>query len=512
MSSPSSSRDEASGLVNTLQSHVDDIRTLIQCGICIRPLYEPYTMACGHTFCYSCLSSWFAGGRSKRTCPDCRAPVKVQPTPAYLVRAVVQIFTGRAELLDKGETTTEHKKHQIEEAERLERDRTNNHPTEGGLFGGLFKPKPPPLQPVIDIDDGVARCPHCTWELEDGVNCAGCGYRYRPHSEGTDDSADYSDSDLDSLDGMEGTPVEDILEGSYREDGYGEDDYGEDGYDEDDYDEDDSHGYAGRYIDPGLDIYGERNIFSELGRLLGGSNNLNLSLVPGGFPPSGNTNGSEYDEEDEEENEYDESDSFIDAEDDHVPTSSFVHTEGHYIGSASESERDTGTVVDDDHSDVPPRPIGLDYRTNSGYFLDEASDNGGSDDEQEDEDVSGETSDGEEDEEASDEQEDTIQTAPPRRAFPQHSQRPPWLQAPSEATWLSARPSTLIPDSDDLVEPSEASASSPPIRTGRIIGRRPTQHGNNPRNAITLDDSDEDQPVGPMRRATQRRRARFSPY
>ncbi len=48
-----------------------------------------------HTFLFSiayadlnfvqCLSSWFAGGRSKRTCPDCRAPVKTQPAPAYLV-------------------------------------------------------------------------------------------------------------------------------------------------------------------------------------------------------------------------------------------------------------------------------------------------------------------------------------------------------------------------------------------------------------------------------------------
>lgn len=91
-------------LVHTLQGHVDDLRTLIQCGICIRPLYEPFTLACGHTFCYSvrsyiymrsrsyiltmlhqCLTSWFAGGRAKRTCPDCRAPVKTQPAPAYLV-------------------------------------------------------------------------------------------------------------------------------------------------------------------------------------------------------------------------------------------------------------------------------------------------------------------------------------------------------------------------------------------------------------------------------------------
>lgn len=42
-----------SQLVNTLQGHVDDIRARLQCGICIRPLYEPFSLACGHTFCYT---------------------------------------------------------------------------------------------------------------------------------------------------------------------------------------------------------------------------------------------------------------------------------------------------------------------------------------------------------------------------------------------------------------------------------------------------------------------------
>jgi hypothetical protein len=39
-------------LLQTLQGHVEEVRALIQCGICVRPLYEPYTLACGHTFCY----------------------------------------------------------------------------------------------------------------------------------------------------------------------------------------------------------------------------------------------------------------------------------------------------------------------------------------------------------------------------------------------------------------------------------------------------------------------------
>ncbi|KAL4890902.1 hypothetical protein BDV59DRAFT_183356 [Aspergillus ambiguus] len=168
---------DASGLSDTLQGHVDDIRGLLQCGICIRPLYEPFTLACGHTFCYSCLTSWFSGGRSNKTCPDCRSPVKSQPAPAYLVRTLVQLFTSRAELLEKGETTAEHANHQREEAEKLDADKKNTHPKEGGLFRGTFSNAPRPLLgPIVDLEDNVVRCPSCSWELEDGVECPQCGY------------------------------------------------------------------------------------------------------------------------------------------------------------------------------------------------------------------------------------------------------------------------------------------------------------------------------------------------
>jgi hypothetical protein len=54
MYSPVLSRNLANTrkLLQTLQGHVEEVRALIQCGICVRPLYEPYTLACGHTFCY----------------------------------------------------------------------------------------------------------------------------------------------------------------------------------------------------------------------------------------------------------------------------------------------------------------------------------------------------------------------------------------------------------------------------------------------------------------------------
>ncbi|PLB54465.1 hypothetical protein P170DRAFT_505223 [Aspergillus steynii IBT 23096] len=218
------SAGDTSGLSQTLQGHVDDIRTLIQCGVCIRPLYEPFTLVCGHTFCYTCLTSWFGSGRSNKTCPDCRAPVKSEPSPAYLVRAVVQLFTSRAELLDKGETTAEHIHHQREEAAKIDRDKKNPHPREGGLFKGTFnKARLPPAAPVVDLEDGVVRCPICAWELEEDSNCIQCGYRQDEGS--VTDTSDYSSDDLD-----ENSEMTDYLDDE-AEDGFnGADDFDYNGF------------------------------------------------------------------------------------------------------------------------------------------------------------------------------------------------------------------------------------------------------------------------------------------
>jgi hypothetical protein len=66
-------------------TELDDLRALVTCRVCIRPLYEPYTISCGHTFCYTCLRQWFDRDRAQKTCPDCRSKVVQQPAPAYLV-------------------------------------------------------------------------------------------------------------------------------------------------------------------------------------------------------------------------------------------------------------------------------------------------------------------------------------------------------------------------------------------------------------------------------------------
>ena len=105
------------------------------------------------------------------------------------MREITQIFLSRAELAPAGETTEEHRRLQQEEAELLEIDRASHTATGGGLFKGRFRYFARRRVPVIrDIQDGVNRCPRCTWELEEG-ECGSCGY---PHT--TDDIASASDS------------------------------------------------------------------------------------------------------------------------------------------------------------------------------------------------------------------------------------------------------------------------------------------------------------------------------
>ena len=101
---------------------------------------------------------------------------------------MTQIFTKRPELMPIGESTQEHKKWQEEEAALVEKDRATIG-RKGGLFRGCFKlTRRRQVAVIRDNEDGVDRCPRCTWELEDGC-CQSCGY---PES---DDSADMSDSD-----------------------------------------------------------------------------------------------------------------------------------------------------------------------------------------------------------------------------------------------------------------------------------------------------------------------------
>lgn len=131
------------------------------------------------------------------------------------------MFTSRAELLDKGETTVEHTKNQREDAEKVERDKKNEDHREGGLFRGAFKPRLPVVAPIVDLEDNVVRCPNCGWELEEDSCCAQCGYSRDL------DSANWTDGSGQWSEGEENSEMTDYDDDDAIEDGFGE----IDGYD-----------------------------------------------------------------------------------------------------------------------------------------------------------------------------------------------------------------------------------------------------------------------------------------
>ncbi|PTU24943.1 hypothetical protein P175DRAFT_0498048 [Aspergillus ochraceoroseus IBT 24754] len=454
---------DASGLFQTLQGHVDEIRGLLQCGICIRPLYEPFTLACGHTFCYGCLTSWFAEGRPNKTCPDCRAPVKSQPAPAYLVRAVVQLFTSRAELLDKGETTDQHKTHQLEEAQRLETDKKNTNPREGGLFRGIFnKHRPPPALPIIDLEDNVVRCPRCSWELEDDSGCMRCGYR---HDDESLTGTDWTESE-------ENSEMTDDIDFDDVEDGFGE---------VDDLDWNEFHDSVPfEAIPPEL-----RRHFQFFHNGFGnphGNGHYHHNISEWGDSIRG---GEYYDDDDEEEDEEDEDmDSFIDDED---PSEDYDSDSDRstIVGHAEYNGEDLHGIFDDSasgYSTSQSHAYGFGSVPDSEDMEDELEDEEGAEDEDEDDD---------EDEE------------PIRPPIAGNRRRIPTYQITSSSP----------------VQVNGTAARNPPsINTNSRLSSR--RVGANPRDSLTagssalraiaVEDDSDGSPVGPVRRIRDRGNCRSS--
>ncbi|KAJ4301177.1 E3 ubiquitin ligase [Kalmusia sp. IMI 367209] len=212
--------------LKALHSDFDSLRSHLTCKICDRLLYQPYTISCGHTYCYSCLCTWFVANKARKTCPDCRVVVTQLPAPGYVIRDMIAIFINRAELLPTGETIEQHAKWQKEEADAVQQDKENNDPRAGGLFKGCFKTthaRGPSLQVIRDQEDGVERCPVCSWELEDG-ECVQCGLFFDDNGEltWTDSFTGFSDMDEMSEQDMSGEDLDAEMDMDDADfDGYG---------------------------------------------------------------------------------------------------------------------------------------------------------------------------------------------------------------------------------------------------------------------------------------------------
>ncbi|MCJ1313938.1 hypothetical protein MMC25_007618 [Agyrium rufum] len=200
-------REPAEFTLQSLQNDVKDLRSHVMCQICVRPMFEPYTIFCGHSFCYSCISQWFESNRRRKTCPECRAKVFHPPAPAYMLREIVQLFVQRQSLLGDGESLLDHKKQQEEEASSVEQDKANKDPKTGGLFRGCFRDGDSLRhRPLPDHSDNVLRCISCGWELVDNY-CGNCDVEYDRFSD------DGSDSDIITMEMMSQATDEDAFGG-----------------------------------------------------------------------------------------------------------------------------------------------------------------------------------------------------------------------------------------------------------------------------------------------------------
>jgi len=64
----------------------------LQCNVCVDYFSSPYTIECGHTFCYECLHAWL---EIHMSCPTCRTKVERRPTLSYSIREQVMASVSR---------------------------------------------------------------------------------------------------------------------------------------------------------------------------------------------------------------------------------------------------------------------------------------------------------------------------------------------------------------------------------------------------------------------------------
>lgn len=125
---------------------------------------------------------------------------------------------------EDGETLEQHAEFQRDEAAIVDRDRASKDPRTGGLFKGRFnKPHVTHIGPIIhDAEDGVARCPSCTWEItSDEDFCQQCGHPFDTdyNSESDSDYDPESEMEMRRLHPATWDDFEDIDDGAYDGDG-----------------------------------------------------------------------------------------------------------------------------------------------------------------------------------------------------------------------------------------------------------------------------------------------------
>ncbi|KAF9571515.1 E3 ubiquitin ligase [Mortierella alpina] len=180
----------------------------LQCSICVDYFSSPFTVECGHTFCYACLRSWL---EIHKSCPTCRTKLLRRPTLSFNIREQVHASIAR---LPEPERKIAQEKMAADE-QSMQRVQSK-----GDVWKDIFKPLS--LEgignTIVDAEDGVRRCASCGWEVRGGV-CVNCSNLFSD-VEGSDvESQDNTDQESEE-------PDEYDSHDSFIDDGDSADEYG----------------------------------------------------------------------------------------------------------------------------------------------------------------------------------------------------------------------------------------------------------------------------------------------
>ncbi|KAG7881675.1 hypothetical protein KL937_001298 [Ogataea polymorpha] len=156
------------------------------CTICQELMVTPFTVTCGHTFCYECLSDWL---KVKHSCPLCRQRVRRVPVFNVPMKQLLESYLEAVakDHPDQKEPITK----MIRERNKLYEKDNHNDTCFKNLFDNYS-------EAVLDTSDGIPRCSVCHWEAH-GSRCLNCGRRLlaatneRFSSSDSEDDPEYHD-------------------------------------------------------------------------------------------------------------------------------------------------------------------------------------------------------------------------------------------------------------------------------------------------------------------------------
>lgn len=217
------------------------------CSICHDYMFVPMTTECGHSYCYTCLKTWFSSdtNRGGLSCPECRTIVNRIP----IVNTALQSWLNNTLDILGVKKNDDDRYKKLMSAQSAEVRTYQDDKKADDLFGNIFKSS---AQAIADeSDDGIIRCSNCLWELdvdEDTNECPNCSARIRngiPGGNGTSESTredlynrdEYSEGEYEEIeDELRNTGVvisNGRIEPAHLPEGYEEDDFSYDDEDED---------------------------------------------------------------------------------------------------------------------------------------------------------------------------------------------------------------------------------------------------------------------------------------